>query len=81
MRKTFDRRSPTQYGTRRDVSIIPDPAIVLDNRAGVEDAVVSYDRVGINHDGRHHQSAPAYHRRSRDGSCRMDEARGYQPVT
>jgi hypothetical protein len=47
-----------ECNARRDVDVIGDPAIVLDNRPRVDDAVFADDGAGIDDNSRHHDCSP-----------------------
>jgi hypothetical protein len=54
-----DAHPAAQDNARRDVDVIGDPAIVLDNSSRVDDAVFSDDGAGIDDNSRHHDGSPA----------------------
>jgi hypothetical protein len=62
------------------VDVIGYPAIVLDNRSRVDDAVFSDNRAGIDDDSGHYYGPSSDACRRSNDSSRVNKSRGQEPV-
>jgi hypothetical protein len=81
MRETLYHDSSAQYGTRRDVDVLIDSAVMLDDCSSVQNAVVADHGTGVYDNSGHHQRPSADDRRSGDRSCRMHKRGRNEPVS